>query len=500
MRVALLAPIAWRTPPRRYAPREQAVSLLTEGLLRRGVDVTLFATADSVTSARLSAVSPSGYEEASDLDAKVWEGLHISEVFERADEFDLIHNHLGFLPLTYCRLTTTPVIETIHGFSSDRALLVYRKYQDTAYYVAVSDADRAPDLRYAATVHYGIALSGSTFQPGAGDYLLFLDCIHPDQGACEAIEIARQAGRRLILAGDIQDDEYFHTSVEPHLDGELVTYVGPPDPARRDALLGGAFALLRPIASHEPFGRSAVEAMACGTPVVAFDRGSMREVIAHGQTGFLVNSVEEAVAALGVAGADGPLVALDRAACRRHVEQHFSAERMVDDYLELYGHVLEQSRREDHRPWGYYRVLEDEPDHKTKRMVVFPGVRLSLQRHLRRSEHWHVVSGVAVVTREGEELLLGAGRVGGHTDGGGTPDCQSGYRDPYLRRGATGRLLRRRRHRASRRCLRTRRDDAVVAPIKARVRSDVAARRRNMAVPLPQFRPVALGRHTGASR
>jgi mannose-6-phosphate isomerase-like protein (cupin superfamily) len=211
------------------------------------------------------------------------------------------------------------------------------------------------------------------------------------------------------MAGVIQDEEYFRTRVEPYLDGDQVTYVGSADPTRRDELLGGALALLHPIAFQEPFGLSVVEAMACGTPVVAFDRGSMREVIAHGETGFLVNSVEEAVAAVGAAGTDGPLAALDRAACRRRVEERFSVERMVDGYLEVYERVLEQSRREDHRPWGYYRVLEDEPDHKTKRIVVFPGMRLSLQRHLYRSEHWHVVSGLAVATRDGEELPFGAG-------------------------------------------------------------------------------------------
>ena len=166
MRIAMLAPIAWRTPPRHYGPWEQVVSLLTEGLVRRGVDVTLFATADSVTSAHLHAVSPTGYEEDRTLDAKVWEGLHISEVFERAEEFDLIHNHFDFLPLTYSRLTNTPVVVTIHGFSSDRILPVYRKYDQTAHYVAISDADRAPGLRYAATVYHGIDLSGFTFRPG----------------------------------------------------------------------------------------------------------------------------------------------------------------------------------------------------------------------------------------------------------------------------------------------------------------------------------------------
>jgi glycosyltransferase involved in cell wall biosynthesis len=405
----MLAPIAWRTPPRHYGPWEQVVSLLTEGLVRRGIDVTLFATADSLTGAHLRAVSPTGYEEDSTLDAKVWEGLHISEVFERADEFDLIHNHFDFLPLTYSRLTTTPLVVTIHGFSSERILPVYRKYDQTAHYVAISDADRAPGLRYAATVHHGIDLSRFTFRPDPGEYLLFFGRIHPDKGAHEAIQIAQQTGRKLILAGVIQDEFYFRSEVEPYLDGDRVTYVGSADPARRDELLGGALALLHPIAFDEPFGLSVVEAMACGTPVVAFERGSMREVIADGQTGFLVGSVEEAVAAIGSPNRRGSLAALDRAACRRWVEERFTVDRMVDGYLEVYQRIMEQSARDDHRPWGYYKVLEDEPDHKTKRIVVLPGMRLSLQRHRRRSEHWHVVSGQAVVTRGTEELPLGAG-------------------------------------------------------------------------------------------
>jgi len=337
----MLAPIAWRTPPRHYGPWEQVVSLLTEGLVRRGVDVTLFATADSLTGAHLRAVCPTGYEEDRALDAKVWEGLHISEVFEHAAEFDLIHNHFDFLPLTYSRLTTTPLVVTIHGFSSERILPVYRKYDRTAHYVAISNADRAPGLRYAATVYHGIDLSGFTFRPEAGDYLLFFGRIHPDKGAYEAIQIARRTGRKLILAGVIQDDAYYRTQVEPYLDGDRVTYVGSADPTRRNELLGGALALLHPIAFDEPFGLSVVEAMACGTPVIAFERGSMREVVADGETGFLVRTVEEAVAAIGPAGADGPLRRLDRAACRRHVEQRFSVERMVDGYLEVYRKVLE---------------------------------------------------------------------------------------------------------------------------------------------------------------
>lgn len=399
----MLAPVAHRTPPRDYGPWEQVVSLLTEGLVRLGVDVTLFATGDSLTAARLHAVVPRGYEDDAAVDAKVVECLHIAEVFEHADEFDLIHNHFDFLPLAWSGLTATPVLTTIHGFSSDRILPVYRKYDQSCAYVSISAADRCADLDYVATVHHGIDLDGFTFRESAGDYLLFFGRIHPDKGAAEAIEIARRAGRPLIMAGIVQDREYYRREVEPFLDGQKVTYVGSVGPARRDELLGGAHALLHPIAFSEPFGLSVVEAMACGTPVVAFAKGSMPEVIDDGQTGFLVETVDEAVSAVA------RVPRLDRARCRHQVEERFSAERMVDDYLQVYRHLLADSTREDHRPWGFYRVLEDAPGHKVKRIQVHPGKRLSLQKHRRRSEHWAVVAGEGWLTLGGESRLLTPG-------------------------------------------------------------------------------------------
>ena len=395
MRIAMLSPVAWRTPPRDYGPWEQVVSVLTEGLVKRGVDVTLFATADSVTTARLHAVVARGYEEDSTLEAKVGECLHIAEVFEHADEFDLIHNHFDFLPLAWSRLTTTPVVTTIHGFSSARILPVYRKYDSGCYYVSISNADRAPGLDYVANAYHGIDLKRFTYRDKPGDYLLFFGRIHPDKGAAEAIEIARRAGRKLVMAGIIQDQEYYREKVEPFLD-DTVVYLGSVGPPKRDKLLGGACALLHPISFAEPFGLSVVEAMACGTPVVAFAKGSMPEVVVDGKTGFLVNTVDEAVDAVA------RLSELDRAACRAHVEAHFTADRMVDRYMEIYRDVLERSRREDQRPWGFYRVLEDSPRHKVKRIQVHPGKRLSLQRHKRRSEHWTVVEGKGLVTRGGE--------------------------------------------------------------------------------------------------
>jgi glycosyltransferase involved in cell wall biosynthesis len=338
MRIGLLSPIAWRTPPRHYGPWERVVSLLAEGLVDRGVDVTLFATADSETRAKLHAVCPRGYEEDRSLDAKVWEGLHIAAAFERAHDFDIIHNNFDFLPLTYSGLVATPVVTTIHGFSSPRILPVYRRYNGRGHYVSISNADRDPSLSYIATVYHGIDIERFTFRPVGGDHLVFLGRIHPDKGTREAIEIARRADRRLIIAGIIQDEAYFHSEIEPHIDGSAVEYVGSVGPAERDSLLGGAAALLHPILFNEPFGLSVIEAMACGTPVIAFSRGSMPELVHDGENGFLVNDVNEAVAAVG------RLPKIRRQDCRRFVEHGFSAARMVDDYIAVYERVLSLRR------------------------------------------------------------------------------------------------------------------------------------------------------------
>ena len=333
MRIAMLAPIAWRTPPRHYGPWESVVSTITEGLVARGLAVTLFATKDSITKAELVGVCPRGYEEDPELDPKVWECLHISECFEQGDRFDIIHNHFDFLPLTYSAMTKTPLLTTIHGFSSPKILPVYRKYNGKVYYVSISDADRSPELTYIATVYHGIDLSRFTFRSEPGSYLLFFGRIHHDKGTREAIEIARRAGMPLKIAGIIQDQTYYEENVAPYLGGDI-EYVGSAVPELRDELLGNAYALLHPINFNEPFGLSVVESMACGTPVVAFPKGSMREIILDGKTGFLVGSVEEAVSVMP------EVKELDRAACRRWVEERFSAERMVSDYISVYEKIL----------------------------------------------------------------------------------------------------------------------------------------------------------------
>ncbi len=330
----MLAPIAWRTPPRHYGPWELFASLLTEGLVAAGHDVTLFATADSITAATLRGSSPTGWSEDPGIDPKVAECLHIADVFERADEFDIIHNSFDFLPLTYSGLVRTPVITTIHGFSSPRILAVYERYDATTHYVAISDADRHPRLHYAATIHHGIDTSVFAVDPAPGDHLLFFGRIHPDKGTAHAIEVARRAGRRLDIAGIIQDEEYFRAEVEPHVDGEHVRYLGPVTAGDRAAALGGAHALLHLIDFDEPFGYSVVEAMACGTPVIAYDRGSMAELVEQGVTGRRVASLDEAVAAVD------SVATLDRREIRSITERRFGVEPMIDQYVAAYRSVL----------------------------------------------------------------------------------------------------------------------------------------------------------------
>ena len=338
MHVAILSPIAWRTPPRSYGPWEYVASLLTEGLIEKGIEVTLFATNNSITKANLISVCPRGYEEDNELLPKVWECLHISEIFERGDDFDIIHNHFDFLPLTYMKMTSTPVITTIHGISSPKILPVYKKYNNQSYYVSISNAARIPDLNYIATVYHGIDLDQFTFKSKSKDYLIFFGRIHHDKGAKEAIKIALKVGMKLILAGIIQDKNYFKRNIEPFLDNDLIKYVGVAGPKKRDELLGGAYALLNPINVPEAFGLSVVEAMACGTPVISFNKGSMSEVIVNGKTGFLVNSIEEAIKALK------KIDNIDRAECRRWVEKKFTVERMVNDYIKVYESILAKDK------------------------------------------------------------------------------------------------------------------------------------------------------------
>lgn len=333
MKVALLGPVAWRTPPRHYGPWEQVTSLIADGLAARGVEVTLFATLDSQTAARLDGVCPRGYAEDPTMDGRVWEALHVSHALSKSGEFDVIHNHLDWLPLAFAAHAEAPLLTTIHGFSG-RGILPAYIHASASSYVSISDADRAPELDYVATVHHGIDLEALPFSPVPGTALVAFGRIHPDKGTAEAIEIARRAGRRLILCGIVQDATYFREQVEPHIDGDRVTYLGSVGPEERAQVLGAAVALLHPVAFEEPFGLSVIEALACGTPVITYPRGAMPEVVDDGSTGFLVDGVASAAAVVEIAAA------LDREAIRLVAEQRFGAARMVEDYLGVYERLI----------------------------------------------------------------------------------------------------------------------------------------------------------------
>jgi len=333
-RIAILAPVAWRTPPRAYGAWETVASNITEGLVARGwKNVTLFATRDSITKAKLVGFVEKGYEEDKTQIPLVSSCLHIQKALEMAGEFDLIHNNFDYIPLTFLRFIKTPMLTTIHGFSDPDILRVYRDHKDT-YYVSISDADRDKELPYLATVYNGIDLSNITFRQKGGDKLVCYGRIHPDKGFHLAIEVAKKSGRELILAGIIQDRNYFDNQLMPHIDGKLIKFIGPVNPKQRDELLKDAYAVLHLNTIPERFGLVMPESNAAGVPVIAMDSGSCREVIADGKTGFLVNSADEAVEVLD------KIPTIDRRACRKHVEKNFTIDIMVSKYEKVYEEIF----------------------------------------------------------------------------------------------------------------------------------------------------------------
>lgn len=334
MKIAMLAPVAWRTPPRHYGPWEQVAANITEGLVAQGFDVTLFATKDSCTSAKLEGVIERGYEEDKNADAKVAECLHISNLMERANEFDIIHNNFDFLPLTYSGLVKTPMITTIHGFSSEKIIPVYKKYNASSHYVSISDANRHPKLNYLDTIYHGLRQEDFTFIERPADYVLYFGRIHPDKGTYDAIQIAKRTGMKLIIAGIIQDQQYFKERVEPFIDDEQIIFAGHAGPEQRNELLGNAIALLHPIYFEEPFGLSVAEAMFCGTPVIAYNKGSMPELIQDNITGYLVDDLNEAIEGLRA------IKKIQRSDCRVYAKQKFGFDTMIKKYVKAYEHIL----------------------------------------------------------------------------------------------------------------------------------------------------------------
>jgi glycosyltransferase involved in cell wall biosynthesis len=365
-RVALLAPISWPTPPPGYGPWEQVAYNIADGMRRRGLDLTLFATGDSQFAGRVASVVPVGTSEDPALNGDVYAALHTGRLFERAGEFDLIHNNFDWKPLTYALATAAPpMITTIHGFSSPPILAAYYAGAARSFYCSISDADRDPGLDYLATTYNGIDPETFTFVDRAGDYLVFLARFHPEKGAHLAIEIAKRAGVRLMLAGIPHDETYFREQVEPHIDGDAVRFLGHVRGKQRDELLGGALALVHMTTRPERFGLTLIEAMACGTPVLGAAMGSVPEIVVDGVTGFTCATVDDAVARVP------QLSSLSRRACRERVATTFSTERMVDRYLDAYRAALAQKtppppsderlRARRHDWWDRPMAFTDDP-------------------------------------------------------------------------------------------------------------------------------------------
>ena len=345
MKIALLAPLHEAVPPHRYGGTERVIGWLTEELVRRGHAVTLFASGDSRTTAELvpvvpSALRPSGAHEAIGPHLK-----QIGMVRDRLADFDVVHSHVDFFALPFQRPGDPPLVTTLHGRLDLPELWPVYRFFGTANFVSISDAQREPvrDLNWVATVHHGLPVDDYPMGDGRGDYVLFLGRIAAEKQPHVAIDVARRAGVRLVIAAKVDraDQDYWETEVRPRLAGPGVEYVGETDLADTVRLLRDARALLFPIDWPEPFGLVMIEAMACGTPIVTRRRGSTPEVVEHGVTGFVCDddtAIEQAL---------GQIDRIDRRACRKRAETRFSVARMADEYEAVYRGL----RRERMSPW-----------------------------------------------------------------------------------------------------------------------------------------------------
>jgi glycosyltransferase involved in cell wall biosynthesis len=340
LRIAHVAPVATTIPPPKSGSVETMTSLLTEGLVARGHDVTLFATGDSRTKAKLAAIYPHGYWHDENMwPWELYEMLNLAAAVERAPEFDIIHYEAAYYPmsLAYARLTPTPIVQTLHHSPSPAEIALWARYPE-APFVAISNEQKRllTGLHVVDVVLHGIDTDSFTFRPDPDDYLLFLGRFTEGKGVLQAIEIAKRVGMRLILAA--AEEAYYREKVAPHVDGQHIVYYGEADFDAKVKLYGGARALLYPIQSREPFGLVLAEAMACGTPVAALDKGAVREVVDDGVTGVVFEDLEQ------MANELPRLFNLDRRRVRDRAVARFGAARMVDEYVSVYGRIVEAHR------------------------------------------------------------------------------------------------------------------------------------------------------------
>jgi glycosyltransferase involved in cell wall biosynthesis len=340
MRIAQIAPIAERVPPKTYGGTERVVSALTEELVARGHEVTLFASGDSITSAKLRSVYPRALREAhlSDIyGLNPWTLMNLGIAYSLADEFDIIHDHLAPLSLPVANISPTPVLATMHGAFDPETRRLFQMLRKP-HIATISNSQgrhESGTINHAGVVYNGLSMEEYPFDGGTGDYLLYVGRISMQKGVHIAIAVAQELDLPLVIAAklDPEDEQYFNFYIKPRLGGRI-EWIGEVDETKRNELMSQAKCFLHPATWREPFGLTLIEAAACGCPVVAFNRGSIPEIIQDGVTGFVVDDIEEMTEAVDKIGT------IDRAACRAHALSKFSAKRMADDYEELYRKLL----------------------------------------------------------------------------------------------------------------------------------------------------------------
>jgi glycosyltransferase involved in cell wall biosynthesis len=340
MRIAQIAPITERVPPKKYGGTERVISVLTEELVRRGHDVTLFATGDSETSAKLVSTYPHALRETfpePTVKRTIWGYRHVATAYKMRHQFDIIHDHTSWLSAGVANMSRVPVVMTLHGAFTPETIALFETF-DNPYLVSISESQRkpAPDLNYISTVYNGLPLSHYPFSLKNDGYLLFVGRFCEEKSPHFAIEVAKRLNLPLILAAKLEEGgsrAYFEKFIKPHL-SDTIRWVGEVDEVERNRLFSKALCSLHPVAWPEPFGLTLIEAMACGTPVIAFDQGAIPEVIKHGSTGYVVNNVDEMTAAVA------KIDRIDRRACRQHSLTHFGVEQMVDNYELVYDAIL----------------------------------------------------------------------------------------------------------------------------------------------------------------
>jgi glycosyltransferase involved in cell wall biosynthesis len=344
MRILQLAPLWEAVPPQAYGGTEAVVSILTEELVKRGHDVVLAASGDSQTTATLLATYHRSLRRAEDLaDRNPYDWMHIAMALKEGRDCDLIHNHAGELAMAMSHTIDTPMLTTLHCLTTPDTQFIWDRY--TGSYNTISKSQRPPlplgrgRARFMGHVYNAIDVESFPFQAEKGEDLLFLSRIAPEKGPQHAVEVAKRVGRRLILAGkvDAYDRRFFEEVMRDLIDGDQIVFFGEADAQQKRELYRNAHCVLMPLTWEEPFGLVMPEAMACGTPVIALRRGSAPELIVHGTTGFVVDTIEEMAEAVSLVGT------IDPHACREHVRRHFSPEIMADEYLRVYDDVLERA-------------------------------------------------------------------------------------------------------------------------------------------------------------